>query len=1496
MTFVSYAQNFEDVLLWRALRDVEAGFYIDAGASHPDTDSVTRAFHDRGWSGINIEPEPEACLRLAAARPRDVTLQLALGAAAGEAVLHVVDGTGLSTLEPAVAASHAGMDTRPVTVRVDTLAAVCAAHVRRDIHFLKVDVEGSERAVLAGADFSRWRPWIVLVEATAPMTATETHAAWEGLLLDAAYGFVWFDGLNRYYVAAEHHERLAPAFRLPPNVFDNFVRAADSEWARRIHTAETDADAQRRRADRAEAELADRTLLAAHAGAAAAGLAAAFARLDARLSLASARIVDGALRTRGEAAQADDRLAQVNDRLAEARDRLTAVHASTSWRLTAPMRRITTGLRRQAAPPVPPDPPVVTAPSRVPALSEATPAHAGSPERRSTRVVHQFHSGSAVGDAITNSMLMIRGLLRGLGFASDIYVEHRDPLLADELLLVQELPEHDGYVLLVHHSMGYAAFDRIVELRAAKILVYHNITPVHLLPDSPTYEHYAHVGRLQLAHWRGLVVASMADSEYNALELRTLGFGTPRACMLLFSLDALRDRVAARGQGHRSAAFTVLFVGRVAASKGQDALVEAFAAFRASFGAPCRLVLVGRHGEADDPFMRRLRTAIAGHRLDDHVTFTGLVSDADLDAWYDAADLYVSASRHEGFGVPLVEAMAHGVPVLACTGGAVEYTLGEAPGLLADRDPAVVADAMRAVARDPGSHVRRQSAALDRFALARQIDILLLALATARAPRPEPPGVRAALAAGMRYTVTGHVNASYSLAVVNRTLALTLAALRPGRVRLAPVEGQPTDRLDDVPPAQRARIAGLTGRPPHDSGPQVTISQHYPVYVPDQPGEASFAMFFWEESLIPAETVALLNRSFRGVLAPTRFVAKVLIDSGVRVPVRLVSYVPDLARFAALARHPHQPQRTFTFLHVSSCFPRKGVDVLLAAYARAFRAGDPVRLIIKGFPNPHNEVAEQIAAARSADPGMAAVEFINRDLDDAALLALYAEAGAMVLPTRGEGFNIPAAEALAAGLPLIVTGHGGHMDFCDAGNARLVGWRHAPSGSHLATPHSVWAEPDRDDLAAALREAVADPAAAAARAAAGLATARRLAAGDPAAQLDAAALDAILAPPARPARIAWISTWNVRCGIAEYSRHILDNLPTGEDLPAPLVLSDERTLPEPFLDRGQTARPAWNLHQRSSFDELAQAIGRADPDVVVLQHQPGLFNWDRLTQLLALPALRGRAVSVTLHNTRHLLDVDGCERAATVAALADVARVVVHTLADLDRLHGLGLGGNTVLMPHGAPPASPPGRVRALAAGDAPVVGCYGFFLPGKGIAELIAALPLLRARWPHARLRLVNAQYDSPASAAEVAACRAAAKTLGDAVEWHTSFLPHEASLDLLAGCDLVVLPYQASQEASSAALRSVLTVGVPVMVSPIPLFDEVGDGVARFDGVDPVAIAAGIDRMLADRDRRQALQDAAQAWLAAHSWPAIAARFHLMLQGLAQPRITDAPTPAAG
>lgn len=233
MSFVSYAQNYEDIMLWRALRHVEPGFYIDIGAHDPVNHSVTAAFYERGWSGINVEPVQAYYSALAEARPRDKNLRLAVGVQDGEDPLFVIPNTGLSTLLESLAVNHtaSGFKVEEAKIEVQTLARVCRDHARGEIHFLKIDVEGLEQAVLAGADFAAFRPWIVVVEATAPNSQVTTHESWEPILIEAHYRMVWFDGLNRFYLALEHEE-LATAFSSPPNVFDDFVRHIDAHPVR----------------------------------------------------------------------------------------------------------------------------------------------------------------------------------------------------------------------------------------------------------------------------------------------------------------------------------------------------------------------------------------------------------------------------------------------------------------------------------------------------------------------------------------------------------------------------------------------------------------------------------------------------------------------------------------------------------------------------------------------------------------------------------------------------------------------------------------------------------------------------------------------------------------------------------------------------------------------------------------------------------------------------------------------------------------------------------------------------------------------------------------------------------------------------------------------------------------------------------------------------------------------------------------------------------------
>jgi len=222
--FTSYAQNCEDVLLWRALSHIEHGFYIDVGANDPEMHSVTKAFYERGWHGINIEPLPQFAPRFAEQRVHDINLQMAAGAVNGNITLYdvpEVEGWASSSREVALQHQNSGFGIAELTVPVRCLASICEEYVKNEIHFLKIDVEGDEEKVLRGMDFTRWQPWIVVIEATLPNSQICSHEKWEDLLFDHNYRFAYFDGLNRYYVSPRQLQ-LAAFLQVQPNVFDNF--------------------------------------------------------------------------------------------------------------------------------------------------------------------------------------------------------------------------------------------------------------------------------------------------------------------------------------------------------------------------------------------------------------------------------------------------------------------------------------------------------------------------------------------------------------------------------------------------------------------------------------------------------------------------------------------------------------------------------------------------------------------------------------------------------------------------------------------------------------------------------------------------------------------------------------------------------------------------------------------------------------------------------------------------------------------------------------------------------------------------------------------------------------------------------------------------------------------------------------------------------------------------------------------------------------------------
>jgi len=300
--FISYSANAEDVLLRRVFPKPEPGFYVDVGAAHPIWENDTKALWDRGWHGINIEPQEDFLAELRRERPDDVNLGVALSDAPGEQAFFEVDGTGLSTLDKrnaarAKAAGHRVKKSR--TVPVQTLAQVLAENdAPSAFEFLKIDVEGHELAVLAGNDWLQFRPRVVMIEATLPETPIRREDGCRSFLTGQGWRHAWFDGLNDWYLAPDFDPPKG-AFDAQPNIFDRYVtrRTVEAEAAVRI----------------LRANLADLNAdLAKH-------------------NKAVSQLQHDLISTRQEVADARGESNHF-------REELTALRASASWRWSAPIR------------------------------------------------------------------------------------------------------------------------------------------------------------------------------------------------------------------------------------------------------------------------------------------------------------------------------------------------------------------------------------------------------------------------------------------------------------------------------------------------------------------------------------------------------------------------------------------------------------------------------------------------------------------------------------------------------------------------------------------------------------------------------------------------------------------------------------------------------------------------------------------------------------------------------------------------------------------------------------------------------------------------------------------------------------------------------------------------------------------------------------------------------------------------------------------------------
>jgi glycosyltransferase involved in cell wall biosynthesis len=1099
------------------------------------------------------------------------------------------------------------------------------------------------------------------------------------------------------------------------------------------------------------------------------------------------------------------------------------------------------------------------------------------------KAIHQFHSGSAFGDAVTNGMLYTKTILNELGFESKIYVEHVASALENEIEHFSKYVSDENNILLLHHSMGHDLDEWIEKLNDKIVLVYHNITPETFFEKDSVFYNYSLKGRTQLELLKEKSIAAIGDSQLNVDELLSRGFDKDNLKVIPLLLDV--DKIKSHEWNHdlydkNSDTFNIVFIGRVAENKCQHEVIEIYNKFREKTNLKTKCFIVG--GLSNDNYESNLYDLIGKYDLSDEVIITDKVSSEDLYSYYRLADVFLCMSEHEGFGVPLVESMVFDVPVVAYDSSNIKNTLNGGGILINEKDFDLVADIIyklsinRAYRREiiykqrevvkiyENSHIKSE---LVNFLKSLGVKINHDIKSNSDINR-------------IKYQFEGPFDSSYSLAILNREMASSMNKKYTGAVSLFSTEGGGDFKPNQEFIKNMEDVISMNEKSKKAIRSDVLLRNLYPPRVNDMRGLINMMNSYgWEESSFPKEYIDNFNKHLDALPVMSKYVQKVMKDNGLVIPAPVVGVGIDHMLDIESKKFGLKSKKSFNFLHISSCFPRKGVDVLLEAYCASFTSEDDVCLVIKTFPNPHNDIEEQIIKKQIENEKCPEIELINFDLEDGYIVGLYESCDCLVAPSRGEGYGMPMAEAMLFNMPVITTGYSGQVDFCTDETSWLIDYTFEKAQTHMGLFNSYWANPKVENLSILMKNMINIP-------------------------LDEKLKKTIKAKQnilenhkwedctnrlnnivkdienknadeekANP-KIGWVTTWNSKCGIATYSKFLIDEFSDEVGVSIFANILPQSQLIDSFQELN--VQRVWKDGGETDLSNLFNSIVNSKIDTLVIQFNFGFFNLYALENLIKKLDKRNIKIIIEFHS---VADVNKEDFKASLSwikdSLSKIEKLLVHNIDDLNILKTFGLVENVTLFPHGVMESNIDDKIisnkkRELGLEKKFVIASYGFLLPQKGIKELIEAFSIINKQNKDTHLLLINAIYPADKSVIYAKECNSLIYNLEliDHVTMINEFLSDNESLLYLQCSDLIVMPYKETKESASGAARYALSSKKPLLCTPQYIFKDIEDLVHFTKDENVESIASSILVLIKDKEKLNLKLETQNRWIKEHSW----------------------------